>query len=141
MSDGQDGFLIFPFGGSGGGKNKEEKRMLKKDGRLLVLRYTPGSEHASSSVSSSSASSSSFSPIAIPTSDDNEHQHLRLPIANWHTFSATTSITLRKAYLIGGTIEGKWTNRGYELDLQTFEWTELPPMAFARRRLATLVLE
>ncbi len=143
VSDCQDGFLIFPFGGggSGSGKNKKETRMLKEDGRLLVLRYTPGSEHASSCASSSSASTSSFSSIAVPTSDDNEHGYLRLPIANWHSFSATTSISLRKAYLIGGTIEGKWTNRGYELDLQTFEWIELPPMAFARRRLATLVLE
>ena len=139
VSDGQDGFLIFPFGcgGSGsGGKNKEEKRLSKKDGCALVLRYTPGSEHVPSS-----ASLSSFSPIVVPTNDDNELRYLRLPLGNWHSFSATTSVTLRKAYLIGGTIEGKWTNRGYELDLQTFVWTELPPMAFQRRRLATLVLE
>lgn len=141
VPDGHDGFLIFPFGcgysggggGGGGGMSKEEKRMLKKDGRALVLRYTPETKHATSS--------SSFSPIPIPTTVDGGYPQLRLPVADWHSFSATSSITLRKAYLVGGTISGKWTNRGYELDLQTYEWRELPPMAFARRRMAALVLE
>jgi hypothetical protein len=126
VSDGEDGFLIFPFGcGCGGGGSNS-----KKDGRALVLKYMPKQV------------ASTFSPIPISTtSDENGHGHLRLPVAGWHSFSATASTTLRKAYLVGGTIDGKWTKRGYELDLQTYEWTELPPMAFARRRLATLVLE
>jgi hypothetical protein len=122
VSDGEEGLLIFPFGCGGGGGGSSNS---KKDGRALVLKYTP-----------MQASASSFSPISISTtSSENGHGHLRLPVAGWHSFSATASTTLGKAYLVGGTIDGKWTNRGYELDLQTYEWTELPPMAFARRRL------
>lgn len=124
----EDGtFLIFPF-------SSEQKEII--DNAPLVLRYTPGSN-------------TPFLPISVPISvfDYTHHQqqqnnnYLKLPIANWHSFSVTKSKSLKKAYLVGGTINGKWTNKSYELDLISFDWTELPPMTFPRRRLAAVVLE
>jgi len=53
----------------------------------LVMRYTPGSD------------AELFSPISIPSGGE-----LRLPITNWHSFTATISNTLNRLYLIGGTI-------------------------------------
>mmetsp|Transcript_20265 Transcript_20265/g.48725 ORF Transcript_20265/g.48725 Transcript_20265/m.48725 type:complete len:770 (-) Transcript_20265:62-2371(-) len=111
----QESFLIFPYSAKQDNGNKAP----------LVLRYTPGSDKL-------------FSQIPVPNDDS---QQLRLPISNWHSFSATSSTSLNKAYLVGGTINGKWTNRSFELDLDTLEWKELPLMTFCRRRLATLVLE
>lgn len=113
----RNGFLIFPF--------STEQTM--GGNAPSVLRYTPGSR-------------SPFSPVLAPKSDHGRDQ-LHLPLANWHSFSATSSPSLNKAFLVGGTLNGKWTDRSYELDLQSYEWKELPPMPFARRRLATLVLE
>ena len=89
----------------------------------LVMRYTPGSGEL-------------FSPISIPSGGE-----LRLPITSWHSFTATLSTTLNRLYLIGGTIKGKWAAVSYELDVDTLEWNELPPMSFPSRRLATVVLE
>jgi len=113
------GFLIFPF---------STERAEDKDAPK-VLRYTPGSGEPFSLV------------LLSGHGEGNWRRQLRLPIANWHSFSATASTSLNKAFLVGGTIGGKWTNRSFELDLLTYEWTELPAMTFARRRLATLVLE
>lgn len=89
----------------------------------VVLRYSPETEQR-------------FSPVMASS-----EKHLCLPIANWASFSATSSPSLNKAFLIGGTIDGKWTDRGFELDLDTLEWRELPPVSCARRRLASVVLE
>ena len=116
-------FLIFPF----------SSEQTEVDNAPLVLRYKPGSN-------------TPFLPI--PIVDDTHHHHhhhqqtnLKLPIATWHSFSVTKSKSLNKAYLVGGTINGKWTNTSYEIDLTSFHWTELPPMTFPRRRLAAVVLE
>jgi hypothetical protein len=117
VADADGSMLIFPF--------STEKTVACQ--APLVLRYTPGSDTL-------------FLPIPVPKHIDMQQQ-LRLPTANWHSFSATKSVTLNKAYLVGGTINGKWTSRSYELDLSTFEWTEIPGMTFARRRLAIVVLE
>ena len=107
-------FLVFPYSIEQSDEDMDAP---------LVLRYTPGSDTL-------------FTPISIRNG-----QQLRLPIVSWHSFSATLSTTLNKVFLVGGTVKGKWTNRSYELDLSTLEWTELPKMTFARRRLATVVLE
>ena len=107
-------FLVFPYSTEQSDEDMDAP---------LVLRYTPGSDTL-------------FTPISIRNG-----QQLRLPIVSWHSFSATLSTTLNKVFLVGGTVKGKWTNRSYELDLSTLEWTELPKMTFARRRLATVVLE
>lgn len=117
VADEDGGILIFPF----------STENTKESEAPLVLRYTPGSD-------------TPFLPITLPKHIDKQQQ-LRLPVANWHSFSATRSASLNKAFLVGGTINGKWTNRSYELDLNSFEWTELPAMTFARRRLTAVVLE
>jgi hypothetical protein len=117
VADKDGGILIFPFSTE---KTEESEAPL-------VFRYTPGSD-------------TPFLPITLPKHMDKQQQ-LRLPTASWHSFSATRSASLNKAFLVGGTINGKWTNRSYELDLNSFEWTELPAMTFARRRLAVVVLE
>ena len=80
-----------------------------------VLRYTPDE--------------STFEPI------------IEMPIKNYHSFSATVSRSLRKAYLVGGLIDSKVTSRGFVLDLETMTWQELPEMSLPRRRLAALVME
>ncbi|KAL9189216.1 hypothetical protein ACHAXT_011706 [Thalassiosira profunda] len=106
-----ESFMIFPFS--------------TQDGETpLVQRFVPGSDEP-------------FSPVIVPGTGE----QLRLPIPNWHSFSATSSSSLSKAFLVGGTIGGKWLARSFELDLLKMEWNELPPMTFARRRLATVVLE
>ena len=112
-------FLIFPF----------SSEQTEIDNAPLVLRYKPGSN-------------TPFLPISI-FDDTHHHQQtkLKLPLATWHSFSVTKSKSLNKAYLVGGTINGKWTNTSYEIDLTSFHWTELPPMTFPRRRLAAVVLE
>ena len=80
-----------------------------------VLRYTPND--------------STFEPV------------VEMPIKNYHSFSATVSQSLRKAYLVGGLIDSKWTGRAFALDLDTMTWQELPEMSLPRRRLAALVME
>lgn len=125
-------FLMFPYSGG----NPEDSSIgfcpnsNVDDGtkRRVVLRYIPGRNHP-------------FSPVAIPSKVDEDETQLRIPIPNWHSFIATSSSSLNKAFLVGGMIDGKWTGRGFELDLNTLEWKELPKMASARRRLATLVVE
>ena len=117
--DADGGMLIFPFGtdGAGGGDPPS------------VLRYAPGTDPP-------------FLPALVPGHDDDKRRrHLRLPIANWHSFSVARMTSANRAFLVGGTINGKWTNRCYELDLISREWTELPEMSCARRRLAAIVLE
>ena len=111
------GFLIFPFS-TGQTTAKEPPK---------VLRYIPGSDEAFSDV--------------LCHGHDHAPQTLRLPIAHWHSFSATASASLKKAFLVGGTIRGKWTTKCFELNLRTYEWSELPGMTCARRRLAALILE
>jgi len=118
VADGNS-FLVFPY-------STEQSKECNNDVLPMVLRYTPGANVP-------------FFPIIVPNND--YEQHLRLPIASWHSFSATKSTLLNKVYLVGGTIKGKWTNRSYELDLISLEWKEMPKMTFARRRLATIVLE
>ena len=117
--------VIFPY---------STEQVNSKDKAPLMLRYVPGSDDKP------------FSPILVPNNSSESRQQqqqrqFRLPIANWHSFAATSSPSLNKAYLVGGTICGKWTSRSFELNLDTMEWNELPAMAFARRRLATVVLE
>lgn len=114
----ENSFLIFPFGPC-------EKE--KSSNYTYVLRYRPGCKNP-------------FSSIYI-ASENGDSQRLRLPLKNWASFSATSSRILSKAYLIGGTIDGKWSARGFELDLVTLKWRELSEMACARRRLAALVVE
>ena len=118
VADGNS-FLVFPY-------STERSKECNNGVLPMVLRYTPGADVP-------------FSPINVPNND--YEQYLRLPIASWHSFSVTKSTSLNKVYLVGGTIKGKWTNRSYELDLITLEWKEMPKMTFARRRLATIVLE
>ena len=113
-----DGFLVFPFSTLSSDQ--------ADDDAPLVLNYRPGSETL-------------FSPLDFPDSDM-KHQ-LRLPLANWHSFAVTSSHSLNKLFLVGGTIKGKWTDRCWELDLDRLEFNELPPCPSARRRLATMVLE
>ncbi|KAL3807057.1 hypothetical protein ACHAXA_008003 [Cyclostephanos tholiformis] len=120
VADVNGGILIFPF---------STEKTEKGGEPPLVIRYTPGSD-------------SPFLPIHIPRHNTDKHlQHLRLPIANWHSFSVARMTSSDKAFLVGGTINGKWTNRCYELDLISLEWTELPAMTCPRRRLAAIVLE
>ncbi|KAL3788201.1 hypothetical protein HJC23_004668 [Cyclotella cryptica] len=114
----ENSFLIFPFSSS----EKENP-----SSNSYVLRYKP-------------CSNNPFSSIFV-SNENGDGQRLHLPLRNWASFSATSSRILSKAYLIGGTIDGKWTARGFELDLLTMTWTELPEMACARRRLAALVVE
>lgn len=112
-------FLIFPF----------STERAEDEDAPTALRYSPGSDEP-------------FSSVFLPShGGDDSRRRLRLPIANWHSFSATASVSLNKAFLVGGTVGGKWTNRSFELDMSTYQWRELPPMTFPRRRLATLVLE
>lgn len=80
-----------------------------------VLRYTPND--------------STFEPV------------VEMPIKNYHSFSATVSQSLRKAYLVGGLIDSNRTSRGFALDLDSMTWQELPEMSLPRRRLAALVME
>jgi hypothetical protein len=115
-SSDDDCFLIFPFSSCENGKSYNE---------INVLRYKPGAA----------------SPFSLVYAPCKKEKSLRLPLKNWASFSATSSSTQQKAYLIGGTIDGKWTERGFELDLQTMKWTELPKMVCARRRLAAVVIE
>ena len=110
----ESSFFVFPY---------STEQSTECSEALLVMRYTPESDKI-------------FSPISIPSGEE-----LRLPITCWHSFTATISTTLNRLYLIGGTIRGKWTRRCYELDLDTLVWSELPPMSFPSRRLATVVLE
>jgi hypothetical protein len=114
----ENSFLIFPFGSC---------ETEKSSSNSHVLRYKPGCDNP-------------FSSVYI-SNENGDSRRLHLPLKNWASFSATSSRILSKAYLIGGTIDGKWTARGFELDLQTLKWTELPEMACARRRLAALVVE
>ncbi|KAL7549319.1 hypothetical protein ACHAWF_012587 [Thalassiosira exigua] len=115
IADG-DSFLVFPF----------STEHVGEDQAPSVMRYTPCSD-------------TPFTPAIAP--DDSTCRRLCLPLTNWHSFSATSSTSLNKAFLVGGTINGKWTDRCFELDMVSLKWKELPAMTFARRRLATLVLE
>jgi hypothetical protein len=113
-------FIIFPFGDNNASSNSHSKP--------TVLRYTPND--------------STFEPIIVPNLDGNATiEHLQMPIKNYHSFSATVSQSLRKAYLVGGLIDSKVTSRGFALDLETMVWQELPEMSLPRRRLAALVME
>jgi hypothetical protein len=107
-------FLIFPFGSDSNSPTS-----------FTILRYIPGADNL-------------FASVLIPGDDEKE---LQLPLKNWAAFSVASSKKNAKAYLVGGTIDGRWTDRGFELDLQTMTWTELPAMQCARRRSVTLVLE
>ena len=109
----EDAFLIFPFA-------------IKGSEGPSVLRYIPGKGEGDA-----------FHKVLIPGSGD----ELTLPVPGWHSFAVTVSKTLKKVYLVGGTIESKWTERSFELDLSTMAWRELPKMSSARRRLATVVME
>jgi len=77
----EDGFLIFPFA-------------IKGSEGPSVLRYIPGIEEGES-----------FHPVLIPGSG----AELTLPVSGWHSFAVTVSKNLNKAYLVGGTIDSKWT--------------------------------
>ena len=110
-------FLVFPYGS-------------EKDGNTEILRYTPGLENP-------------FAPVLVPNTECkcNKAEKLHLPLKNWAAFSATTWRSELKVYLIGGTVNGKWTPRGFELNLNTMKWRELPEMLSARRRSVALVAE
>lgn len=112
-------FLVFPFG-------TENSSSL----HIEVLRYTPGSDNP-------------FKPVLIPSEshENGARQTLHLPLNNWAAFSVTSWRSQAKVYVIGGTINGKWTDRGFQLDLQTMVWTELPAMQCARRRSVALVVD
>jgi hypothetical protein len=81
--------------------------------------------------------------VIVPNKEDKaETEHLQMPIKNWHSFSVTVSPSLRKAYLIGGLVDRKWTGRAFSLCFRTMKWQELPEMSgLPRRRLAALVME
>jgi hypothetical protein len=113
-------FLIFPFG----------SERDKSSNRAEILRYTPGSAVPFSPV-----------PVSIRDGETQHNESLRLPLNNWAAFSATSWKSQKKAYLVGGTINGKWTARSFELDLRTMKWIELSPMMCARRRSVVLVVE
>jgi hypothetical protein len=115
-SGADNSFLIFPYGSG---------NINSPNDNFKLLRYRPGADNP-------------FAPILIPGDDEKE---LHLPLKSWAAFSVTSSQSMKKAYLVGGTIDGKWTDRGFELDLPTMTWTELPAMKSARRRAVTLVLE
>ena len=116
-SKNDNSFLIFPYGS-------------EKDELIEVLQYTPGLENP-------------FAPVFVQSTECNytKGQKLHLPLKNWAAFSATTWSSELKVYLIGGTVNGKWTSRGFELDLQTMKWRELPEMLCARRRSVALIVE
>lgn len=109
----EDGFLIFPFA-------------IKGSEGPSVLRYIPGIDEGDA-----------FRQVQIPGSGE----ELRLPVPGWHSFAVTVSKTLNRVYLVGGTIDSKWTERSFELDLSTMAWREMPKMSSARRRLASVVME
>ncbi|KAL7458907.1 hypothetical protein ACHAWC_011014 [Mediolabrus comicus] len=79
--------------------------------------------------------------LRYTTNDSTFEPVVEMPIKNYHSFSATVSQSLRKAYLVGGLIDSKWTGRAFALDLDTMTWQELPEMSLPRRRLAALVME
>eukprot|EP00956_Cyclotella_meneghiniana_P013801 scaffold20263_cov69-Cyclotella_meneghiniana.AAC.1 len=114
-------FLIFPFGSE---KNRSPDKTVE------VLRYTPNSDRL-------------FSSVAVPSSGVNEFkdQKLCMPLRNWASFSVACWKSQMKAYLVGGTLDGKWTARTFELDLKSMKWKELPEMLCARRRSVALVVD
>ncbi len=116
--DAKNSFLIFPYSDNN----------TSDTCKPVVLRYSPHS-------------SEKFEPVIVPNTDKTRIEHLQMPIKNWHSFSATVSPSLRKAYFVGGLIDSKWTGRGFSLDLYTMKWQELPEMSLPRRRLAALVME
>jgi hypothetical protein len=115
-------FIIFPY------SDNNAKNISQSN--PSVLRYTPNS-------------SCKFKPVIVPNKEDKaEAEHLQMPIKNWHSFSVTVSPSLRKAYLIGGLVDRKWTGRAFSLCFRTMKWQELPEMSgLPRRRLAALVVE
>jgi hypothetical protein len=114
----KNSFLIFPYSDNNTGDNCTP----------VVLRYSPHS-------------AKKFEPVVVTNTGETHVEHLQMPIKNWHSYSATISPSLRKAYLVGGLIDSKWTGRGFSLDLKTMKWRELPEMSLPRRRLAALVME
>lgn len=113
-------FLIFPFG---------SEKSRSPDNAIEVLRYTPNSDRP-------------FSSVVVPSGKNElENQKLYMPQNNWASFSAACWKSQKKAYLVGGTLDGKWTACTYELDLQTMKWNELPEMLCARRRSVALVVD
>jgi hypothetical protein len=118
--DANNSFIIFPF---------SDNTSSDSHSKPTVLRYAPNND-------------STFEPIVVPNLDGNATiEHLQMPIKNYHSFSATVSQSLRKAYLVGGLIDSKWTGRAFALDLDTMTWQELSEMSLPRRRLAALVME